>query len=177
MGAFFYRVMGAVMLDAGMYETIEHDRRTTRQAFSVVLLASIAAAVGSSHAGPLTLNRVAIVAGSAMIIWVAWAVLILRIGGRHLPERGTRVTLGELMRTIGFAAAPGWLQVFAIFREVALPVLAISWAWIFVAMIVAVKHALDYHTIARAIFITAFALALVVGFALLISAAFGPVTA
>src|SRR6187402_1591483 len=114
MSTFLYRLMGATMLDAGMYETIEADRTATRQAFLVVIGASFAAGIGASGFGGPTRMTLLLAAASALVAWLAWAVLIQRIGGLHLPERGTRVTLGELLRTLGFAAAPGWLQAFAI---------------------------------------------------------------
>ena len=38
MSLFFYRVMGAAMLDASMYEGIEGDRSVTGQAAAAVLL-------------------------------------------------------------------------------------------------------------------------------------------
>ena len=174
MGTFLYRVMGAATLDAGMYETIEHDRRTTRQAFFVVVIASLAAGIGSSGIDAPAGKTIAIVTIIALVAWLAWAVLIVRIGGRHLPERGTQVSLGEVMRTVGFAAAPGWLQVFAIFPEIARPVYIVSWAWMIAAMVVAVKHALDYRSTTRTIVVTAFAFALVAAFAVLFSALFGP---
>lgn len=174
MGTFLYRVMGAATLDAGMYESIEHDRRTTRQAFAVVILASVAAGIGSSGLSMPAGRTIAIVTIGALVAWLAWAVLIVRIGGRHLPERDTEVSLGEMMRTIGFAAAPGWLQALAAFPEISRPVYVISWAWMVAAMVVAVKHALDYRSLTRAIIVTAFAFALVAAFAVLFSVLFGP---
>jgi len=174
MSTFLYRLMGATMLDAGMYETIEADRTATRQAFLVVIGASFAAGIGASGFGGPTRMTLLLAAASALVAWLAWAVLIQRIGGLHLPERGTRVTLGELLRTLGFAAAPGWLQAFAIFPEVTIPVYVISWAWMLAAMVVAVKHALDYRSTVRAIVVCGCALGLVAAFAALLSALFGP---
>jgi uncharacterized membrane protein YphA (DoxX/SURF4 family) len=47
MGLFAYRLLGAAMMDAGMYEGIEADRRTTMQALAAVVLASLAAGIGA----------------------------------------------------------------------------------------------------------------------------------
>ena len=44
----------------------------------------------------------------------AWALLTLQIGSRLLPDSRTRVDMGELLRTTGFAATPGLLRVFGI---------------------------------------------------------------
>ena len=37
MNLFLYRLFGAAMLDAGMYEGLEADRRTTPQAFAAYI--------------------------------------------------------------------------------------------------------------------------------------------
>lgn len=148
---FFYRLMGAAMLDAGTYEQIEADPRATWQSVLVVLLASLAAGAGvhlQAWAGALGFLRISLF---ALIAWIAWAVLTVQIGTRVLPQRQTRSNSGEMMRTLGFAAAPGLLQVFGMIPGVGVPVFAITLAWMFVAMVAAVKHALDYTSAARAL--------------------------
>jgi len=47
-GGFFYRLVGAVLLDGSVYEDVEADRRATFQATAIVLLASLAPVVGLS---------------------------------------------------------------------------------------------------------------------------------
>lgn len=47
---------------------------------------------------------VAVTIGS-VLAWAAWAVLIYLLGTKVMPERGTRADLGEVLRTLGFAAA------------------------------------------------------------------------
>ena len=49
MGLFAYRLLGAAIMDGGMYEGIEADRRTTMQALAAVMLASLAAGVGAGE--------------------------------------------------------------------------------------------------------------------------------
>lgn len=168
-----YRAVGAAMLDRGMYEGIEADARATRQALTIVLLSSLAAGFG---AGGLSGPRPAVLAafsGLALLTWAAWAVLILQIGGRWLPGPRTRVDLGQLLRTTGFAAAPGLLQAAAAVTTVALPIFALAWIWMFAAMVVAVRQALDYASLGRAVAVCGLALlvtaVLAVGFALLLT--------
>ena len=48
MNEFMYRLIGAVMLDAGTYEAVEADSRFTAHAFVTVLLSSIAAGIGAT---------------------------------------------------------------------------------------------------------------------------------
>ncbi len=84
-----------------------------------------------------------------MIDTAAWALLILQIGSRLLPEPGTRVDVTELLRTIGFASAPGLLRVVGVLPALTIPVFAITSMWMLVAMVVAVRQALDFTSAAR----------------------------
>ncbi len=164
---FLYRLSGAAVLDAAIYESIEADPRATRQAVAVVLLSAVAAGIGAGGlVGPRPVVLAAISA-LALVTWLAWGMLMFQIGTRLLPERQTRATLGELLRTTGFAASPGLLQIFAILPGMAIPVFAGAWLWMIGAMIVGVRHALDYQSTGRAVAVcvVAAALALVMAFA------------
>jgi Yip1 domain len=174
MSLFFYRLMGAAMLDRSMYEGIEADRSITGQAAAAVLLSSLAAGFGAGgwHTGDL--RMFAAVSAIALITWVAWAVLMHQIGTRLLPGPQTQATLGELLRTVGFAASPGLLQVFAIFPTATIPVFVISVMWMFAAMVIGVRHALDYTSVWRALGVCGIAFALSLVLAVVIGVIFGP---
>lgn len=171
MGTLAYRAMGAALLDRATYEGIEVDRSATGQALTVVVLSSLAAGLGAGGLdGPPWMVLVGFTL-LALAAWVAWAVLILEIGGRHLKQRETRVDLGELLRTVGFAASPGLLQVFGLIPEVRTLVFVASWLWMFAAMVVAVRHALDLSSLGRAMFVCAVALVVVLGTAIVVGLA------
>ena len=172
MTTFPHRLMGASVLDVATYEEVEADRGATVQAFLVVLAASLASGIGASgfmHDGRPIAEGIFIWSAISLMAWAAWALLVFEIGGRLLPEPETRVDVGELLRTIGFASAPGLLRVFGVIPEVALPVFVLTTVWMLVAMVVAVRQALDYRSTARAIGVCATGLAL----ALLIAFGFG----
>ncbi len=174
MSLFLYRLFGAAMLDAAMYEGIEADRHVTTQAMATVLLSSLAAGIGATgwyglH-GP-TLAGVSVV---ALITWVAWAMLMFQIGTRLLPEPQTSVTMGELLRTTGFAAAPGLLFIFATLPRMAVPVFVAVTLWMFAAMVVGVRHALDYDSTGRALAVCGVAASLSLGMAVVFGLLFGP---
>ena len=174
MSLFLYRLIGAAMLDAGMYEGIEADRHVTIQAMATVLLSSLAAGVGAAGwfgVHILTLVGVSLV---ALITWVAWAMLMFQIGTRLLPEPQTSVTMGELLRTTGFAAAPGVLFVFATLPRMAVPVFVAVTLWMFGAMVVGVRHALDYESTGRALAVCGVAASLSLGMAVVFGLLFGP---
>ena len=166
--------MGAAMLDRSMYEGIEADRSITGQAAAAVVLSSLAAGFGAGGWFTGDLRMFATVSTLALITWVAWAVLMHQIGTRMLPEPQTRATLGELLRTVGFAAAPGLFQVFAAFPVVTIPVFAVTVTWMFVAMVIAVRHALDYTSSWRALAVCGLASSLVVVVAFVLGVLFGP---
>jgi hypothetical protein len=136
MTLFLYRALGAMVLDGGSYEELESNRRTTAQAAIVILLSSLAIAIGAG--GPSGLRWTTLVGSTmiAIVVWMSWAMLTFQIGTRVLPT--------------GFSAAPGLLQVSAIIPEMATPVRWISVLWMFAAMVVAVQHALDYRSTLRA---------------------------
>ena len=69
------------------------------------------------------------------------------------------------MRTLGFAAAPGLFQIFAVFSGWTIPIFSLAIAWTLVASVVAVRQALDYSSTRRAVAVCALAwlLALLIG--------------
>src|SRR5690554_3420580 len=118
MNLYGYRLMGAAMLDRSIYEGIEADRGALGQAMATVLLSSLAAGIGVSGWHGPDLSSVLVFAAIALVMWIAWAMLMFQIGGRLLRTSATRTSLTELMRTIGFAASPGLLQAFGAFPRV-----------------------------------------------------------
>lgn len=160
---FSYRLVRATTLDSALYEEVESDRTATAQACATVLLSSVAAGVGASGWHDVSLATFALFSAIALALWVAWALLVLQIGSRLLPEPQTQTSAGELLRTIGFAAAPGLFQVFAAFRGVTTIVFALTAVWMLAAMVVAVRQALDYRSTAHALAVCAIGWALAVG--------------
>jgi hypothetical protein len=57
----------------------------------------------------------------------------------------------ELLRTIGFSSSPGLIRVLAIIPGIARVVFFIASIWMLVAMIIAVRQALDYQSTLRAV--------------------------
>jgi hypothetical protein len=172
MGTFIYRLVGATVLDAGTYEGIESDRRSIGQAAAAVILSSIAAGIGGGgwH-GPGLATFVGLTA-IALVSWLAWAMLTFQIGSRWLPGPKTQTSFGELSRTVGFAAAPGLLQAVAAFPQISTAIFVASWIWMFAAMVVAVKHALDYDSYGRAMAVCGLSAAISLAFAVTASLLF-----
>jgi hypothetical protein len=171
---FLQRLIGAAALDAAIYEEVEADPRATSQAFVVVVLSSLAAGVGARGLGEQSLANIGYVSIASLLVWAAWALVTFEIGARILPGAETRADVGQLLRTIGFAAAPGLLRVFGILPAAAVPVFVIAWIWMLLAMIVAVRQALDYRSTARAVAVCALGWTLAVTFIVVLGLAWGP---
>ena len=174
MTTFLRRIYGASVLDAGTYEEVEADRSATAQAVGVVLLASIAGGMGLP--GPAGSDLQGLLAGvsGALVGWAAWAALTYLIGTRLLPEPQTRADVGQLLRTIAFASAPGLLRVLGVVPIIGLTLYAIASLWMLLAMIVAVRQALDYRSTARAVSVCVLGWALSLLIAAIIGIVFAP---
>ena len=176
---FLRRLIGAAALDSATYEEVEADPMATFQAVLVVVLASTAAGIGATGLyDPGETLRFSIAATAlALLTWVGWAFLTLQVGARMLPAGETRADMGQLLRTLGFAAAPGLIQVFAALPGMVAPVFALAIGWTIAASVVAIRQALDYSSTARALAVTVLGWILALAGALTIGLLFGPALA
>ena len=128
------------MLDVATYEEVEHDNDATGQAAVVVIIVAICTALGAIwRGGP------SIIAGpiSAILGWLLWSAVTYLIGDKLL---GGTATWGELLRTIGFAQAPGVLMIFGIIPILGGLVRAVVAIWLLFTGVVAIRQALDFST-------------------------------
>ncbi len=166
MTTFLRRVTGAALLNAAIYEEVESDRAATLQAMAVVALSSVAAGVGATGLAGTRLTALAAISLFAFAIWAVWALLTLQIGTRIFPSPRTQADMGQLLRTIGFATAPGILRIAGVIPGTTTIVFALTAIWMLMAMIVAIRQALDYTSTARAFAVCALGWTLSLGFAL-----------
>ncbi len=164
-------MIGAASLDPRVYEEIEADHSATIQALAVVALATVAAGVGRGTGG-FGITHVV----QALLMWVVWAGLSYAVGAYLIPEPQTNANLGQMLRTIGFAASPGILRFFRFIPFLGPVISFIVGIWIVVAMVVAIRQALDYKSLGRAAVVcliawfVAMSIGVVFGAMLLISA-------
>lgn len=149
MGGLGQRMIRAAELDVSLYEEVEADRDALKQATIVVVLASVAAGVGASARGGI--GGLLFASISALAGWYVWAFLTYWIGTRFLAEPQTKADYGELLRTIGFSSAPGVLRVLGIIPGLTGLVFVVVSVWMLVAMVIAVRQALDYTGTLRAV--------------------------
>lgn len=154
MTQFFRRFIGALVLDAGMYEDIEADRRSAMQSVTVVAVVCVAGGIAGTGLG---LGAPAFVSGAIIALgaWLVWAATIVALGTSALAEPQTRTDVPQLLRVLGYAAAPGVFVVMAAMPATAPFVLLLVSAWMIAAAVIAVRQALDYRSTARAIWVCA----------------------
>ena len=145
---FVNRIIRACKLDVSLYEEVESDQSATFQAALVVILSSLDAGIGAISLGSYNFIMPAII---SLISWYIWAYLIYLIGAKLFPEPSTKTDHGELLRTIGFSSAPGLIRVFGFTPELMTVIFIGSGMWMLLAMIIAVRQALDYQSTWRAV--------------------------
>jgi hypothetical protein len=143
---FVERIVGAFGLDAQTYEEVEADGGAILQAVVVVLAASIATGIGFLRTGESWPAVIAVHATGALLGWVMWAAIIYGFGVHVFPGPDTHSSVGELLRTTGFASAPAVLRAFTSAPVVGPAAFIIGSVWMFVATVYAVQRALDYRS-------------------------------
>ena len=143
------RMIGAAMLRTETYEEVEADESATLQAMSVVLLVALARGIGGLGSGgiPGFVGGVII----ALAGWALWAWITYFIGTTILRTPETHANWGQLARTLGYAQSPGVLKVFGAIPGVGPLVLVVAFFWQLVAMVIAIRQALDYSSTMRAV--------------------------
>lgn len=149
MSRFTDRMIRAAKLDANLYEEVEADRTALGQAMGVVVLASLAAGIGAFSKSGMS----GLVMGSitALIGWFVWSFIVYFVGTKILPEPQTKADLGQLLRTIGFSSSPGIIRVLGIIPGLMVLTSLIGSIWMLIAMVIAVRQALDYKGTGRAV--------------------------
>ena len=196
---FLDRMIRASKLDVSLYEEVEADQstviikpliiidavfstnlsskfkivanKTTLQAAGVVVLSSLAAGVGAISLGASNFLMAPLL---SLVSWYIWAYLIYLIGAKLFPEPTTKSNHGELLRTIGFSSAPGLIRVFGFTPELMSITFIGAGIWMLVAMIVAVRQALDYQSTWRAIGVVVIGFLVQAIFLIMILRIFGP---
>lgn len=143
------RIIRAAKLDVSLYEEVEADKGAMGQAMGVVVLSSLAAGIGTISEG--SIGKILVSTISALVVWYIWAYITYLIGTKLLPEPQTKSDPGELLRTIGFSSSPGLIRVLGILPGLTGLVFLIASIWMLIAMVIAVRQALDYSSTGRAI--------------------------
>tara|TARA_Y100000748_G_C15282240_1_gene405025 strand:+ start:54 stop:620 length:567 start_codon:yes stop_codon:yes gene_type:complete len=165
---YFQRLQKAILLDVSFYEEVEKDKQFNDQAMMTVALVSFFQGFMIAGFAPIALIQGIL---GSLIRFIIWAFFIAFVGTRILPEPDTESNTGELIRTLGFAYAPGLLVVLKAlplvgnFIDPLIVILQLA------AMTIAVRQALDFNSTVRAVgvcivafILMIFALTIFIGF-------------
>ena len=143
------RMIRAAKLQVGLYEEVEADKTATKQAMSVVVIVALASGVGSLSVAGVSGIFVGVVSG--LLGWALWAWITHFIGTSILRTAETHADWGQLARTLGYAQSPGVLKVFGVVPGIGSFIFLAVSIWQLVAMIIAIRQALDFTSTWRAV--------------------------
>ncbi len=138
------RAIGAARLDPRAYEDVERDEAATGTALAIVVLVAIASGIGNLGSDGVVGLLIGVVFG--VIGFVLYAGIAYLVGAKLFATSETRATWGQLIRTLGFAQAPGILYVLGILPAVGGLIRFVVGVWILVASIIAIRQACDFST-------------------------------
>lgn len=155
MATFYRRFIGALVLDASAFEDIEADRHADVQSALIVL--AVCAAGGFAAMGLGLIGLTGFFTGAIIVLgaWLVWVAVIASLGTVPLAEPQTRSDVHELLRVLGYAAAPGVFLALAAMRPAAPMVFAIVAVWMVATAVLAVRQALDFKSTGRAVAVCA----------------------
>jgi hypothetical protein len=157
--SFALRIVRTARLHADTYEEVEADRSSIWQALAIVVAAGAAAVVGSwlrlgidpaaEQAGLPLPWHLAVVGFEPIATWLASSAFAYMVGATFFRGPETETDYAEVLRTTGFAFAPGVLAGFAWLQpeELGLAAVVVARIWVLVASVVAVRQALDFTTL------------------------------
>lgn len=179
----FQRMLRAAKLDSQLYEEVEADGSATGQALLAVVLVSCSSGIG--HAITSAMKGSESIMGffgglasgiiGSLIVWFVFSLLCFWLGTTIFKGPETKSTLGELLRTLGFAYSPGLLNVFSFIPFIGSWIPFITFIWTIIASVIAIRQACDFSTgraIGTAIVAAIIPVVLMVLLALLIGGAF-----
>ncbi len=146
------RMIRAAKLDSSFYEEVEKDTKATNQALTVVIIVSICTGIGAAIGGHMIGGPAGLIFSSvlgiiaALLGWLIWSFITYFLGTRLFKGPKTKATYGELLRTIGFSYSPGTLRILSFIPILGGIIVFIALIWSLVAMVVAVRQALDFST-------------------------------
>jgi Yip1 domain len=147
---FLMRFLGVLVLDPVAFEDIEADRRAAMQ--SAIVVATVCLSSGFAAAGQQIAGTAGFASGVLMALgaWLVWVMMIAALGPYVMAEPQTKSDFPELLRVLGFAAAPGVFIALAAMPALTPLVVVVVAIWMVTAAVLGLRQALDYRSTARA---------------------------
>ena len=158
------KAIRASRLDIPVYNEVERDLNETTNALIIVALVAVATGIGALGQN---IGIGGLIAGvlTSLIGWVVRAFVIYLIGTRVY---NATTTTGEIMRTTGYASAPGILNILGFIPVLGGLIGLVVTIWTIVTTFIATREALDLDNTKTVItivlaFVVFFVIALVLG--------------
>jgi hypothetical protein len=153
MATFQDRVIGAIKLQPATFEEVEHDATALSQAAIVVVAAAVAGSLRTLRYGFIGATGATAMVIFAVIGWAIGAALVWLVGTRMMPGKNTEADFQQVLRTVGFAQAPGIFNVLGIIPILGWLVQVVVSIWTLVALVIAVRQVLDYDDTLKAVLV------------------------
>ena len=150
------RMLRAVTLDSELYEEVEAEKGSIRQASAIVTLVCLAGGAGTLLRDAVLGNETLAVAGfyatvdlvEPVLLWLLGSAFAYMVGATFFKGPETETDYAEVLRTTGFAFTPGLLRGFAFVSPPALGfgITVAGDLWMLACGVVAVRQALDFTT-------------------------------
>lgn len=156
------RARNVSMLDLSTFRAIQLDPKATKEAAIVVAVVAVASAIGSAgdEGGRIFVSLI-----GAFLGWLILSGMTYFFGTNIFGTPTTQVNMESLLRTLGYAQAPGALALFGVIPIFGWIVALVGAIWSLVTAIVAIRETLHLSTM-RAVLIAivaAIATGLIVG--------------
>lgn len=151
MASFQDRVIGAMRLQPATFEEVEHDATATPQAAMVVAAVAVAGIIASIRY--MSVSTAVMLVIFQLIGWAIGSFVVLLVGTKLFPGKNTEADLGQMLRTMGFAQSAGLFNVLGIIPFLGWLIRFAVAIWVLVAMVVAVRQALDYDDTMKAVIV------------------------
>ncbi|MEJ7902288.1 MAG: YIP1 family protein [Thermomicrobiales bacterium] len=142
-GGILNRVIRVAKLDLPVYREIARDANATKEAAVVVGVVALASGIGVLSD---SFGRVVVAVLAAFISWVVFAAMTYFFGKNIFGTPSTQVNVESLLRTQGYAQAPGVLAFFGFIPVLGWIAAIVGGIWALITAIVAIRETLVIGT-------------------------------
>ena len=151
MRGYLNRFVGAALLDVKLYKEVAGEPRYLFQAWITVLIYAMLASWGTFGRSGAAGTNISMI--SSLIGWYIWSFSTYFLATKFFRETKTEIDRGDrkaVIRTMGFACAPGAIRILGIIPGLGIVAIVVASIWMIVAATIAVKAALNIENTARA---------------------------
>ena len=151
MNKFVERLLNVSRFNLKVYDEILADKSAFSTALGVVFLLGFAASIGEGAVDFVPLVRVTAVTIIALILSI-YVTYVL--GTKVFPEKEETPDWEKFLSAVSYACAPGMFYVLGLFPFLRQIVFLVVSVWLFVSVVAAVRHVMNYTSLGRALIVS-----------------------